>query len=996
MRKWLTRFKTCGALWPNEAIKIIIVEAEFPQESVRSECGTIFYEQIIRHWQSQRTFSEAMKTWFSNIFGKEQKPPPASGDEAVLPQADAEQTIPADKERTVLAVAPIVPQAIHAAEDQVAAEWQVGDVILDLYEVKHVFEGGGMGLVYRVHHRGWNTDLAVKSPRSDYFKTEAQKENFTRECETWINLGLHPHIVSCHYVRTLGGIPRVFAEYVEGGTLKEWIDSRKLYEGGGQESLKRILDIAIQMAWGLHYAHEQGVIHQDVKPANVLLMADGTAKISDFGLAKARAAAGDLVVPGAGRSILVSSGGMTPAYCSPEQANKQELSRKTDIWSWAVSVLEMFTGEVCWQSGVAAPEVVKRLSEVRVEGVGIPELPTELLKLLGQCFVAEPGGRPETFCGVAKTLKEIYHTPAGEEYNRELPEAATIQADALNNRAVSMLDLGCFAEAEKLFDQALTSDPGHPEATYNRGLNLWRKGHRTDDAIVKALEESRLNRPHEWEVPYLLGLIHLERRDREGATANFLAADKLNGNTEVQHALAEAGRVKPCALRCLGTFEGHARRVNSVALSMNGRWALSGGEDNTIRLWEVSSGKCLRTFEGLPDRVMGHRESVDSVAMSADGRWALSMGSFAPILRLWEVSTGKCLKSFEPSLSAHSVVLSTDGHWALCGSRIDNIFWLWEVSSGSRLRCFEGHRGQVRSVAFSVNGAWALSASSDKTVRLWDVASGRCLRTFEGHRGRVNSVVFSADDRWALSGSEDKTLRLWEVNSGRCLKIFNGHDAYVNSVALNAAGRLALSGSEDKTVRLWEISSGECLRIYEGHTDEVTSIALSADDRWVLSGSKDKTLRIWDLSSGKCLRVFEGHKLPLTSVTLSANGRWALSGSEDNTLRLWELEWEYEFPEDKDWDEGADPYLQCFLTLHTPYASTDPNHSECLLRRGIPTWSDREWNSLLQSLKNAGYGWLSPDGIRHRLERMKSAWQKTPPMPWEQLGGGKTKNKNPE
>ena len=88
------------------------------------------------------------------------------------------------------------------------------------------------------------------------------------------------------------------------------------------------------------------------------MMADGTAKITDFGLAKARAASG-VACGGAGRSILVSSGGMTPAYCSPEQANKQALSRKTDIWCWAVSVLEMFVGEVCWQSGVAAPRVLE-------------------------------------------------------------------------------------------------------------------------------------------------------------------------------------------------------------------------------------------------------------------------------------------------------------------------------------------------------------------------------------------------------------------------------------------------------------------------------------------------------------------------------------------------------------------------------------------------------------------------------------------------------------
>ena len=93
------------------------------------------------------------------------------------------------------------------------------------------------------------------------------------------------------------------------------------------------------------------MIHQDVKPANVLMLPDGTAKITDFGLAKARAAAGELVMADAGRSILVSTGGMTPAYCSPEQANNEPLSRKTDIWSWAVSVLEMLLGEVCWQSG---------------------------------------------------------------------------------------------------------------------------------------------------------------------------------------------------------------------------------------------------------------------------------------------------------------------------------------------------------------------------------------------------------------------------------------------------------------------------------------------------------------------------------------------------------------------------------------------------------------------------------------------------------------------
>ena len=232
--------------------------------------------------------------------------PNDSSKETVANQKTVAQAPP----QTVVAES-VGASARGAAEAAVAVEWKAGDVILDTYEVKQVHEGGGMGLVYRVHHKGWNLDLAVKSPRAEYFQSETQKENFIRECETWINLGLHPHIVSCHYVRTLGGVPRVFAEYVVGGSLKDWIDSRKLYEDGPQEALKRVLDISIQFAWGLQYAHEKGLIHQDVKPANVLMTPDGTAKVTDFGLAKARATAGEALAGDKQKSILVSTGGMT-------------------------------------------------------------------------------------------------------------------------------------------------------------------------------------------------------------------------------------------------------------------------------------------------------------------------------------------------------------------------------------------------------------------------------------------------------------------------------------------------------------------------------------------------------------------------------------------------------------------------------------------------------------------------------------------------------------
>jgi serine/threonine protein kinase len=134
------------------------------------------------------------------------------------------------------------------AERDATIEWSAGDIILNLYEVRGLLGEGGMGKVYRVYHKGWDIDLAVKSPRPDILSGTGGKENFVREAETWVKLGLHPHIVSCYYVRELGGIPRVFAEYIEGGSLSDWILTGKLYEGGPQRALERILKVAIQFA----------------------------------------------------------------------------------------------------------------------------------------------------------------------------------------------------------------------------------------------------------------------------------------------------------------------------------------------------------------------------------------------------------------------------------------------------------------------------------------------------------------------------------------------------------------------------------------------------------------------------------------------------------------------------------------------------------------------------------------------------------------------------
>ena len=256
-------------------------------------------------------------------------------------------------------------------------EWKQGEQILGEYLIEKELGRGGMGRVSLVKSQSTGRRFAVKQA---LIRDEKHRKAFLTELQTWIDLPEHPNIVPCRFFRTVGDEIVIFADYVEGGSLADWIAKRKL------TTVEQILDVAIQFAWGLHAIHERGLIHQDVKPGNVLMTPEGAPMVTDFGLARARQRAADgsfvsRALPTGQQSVLVSSGGMTPAYASPEQRAVQPLSRKTDIWSWALSVLEMFAGQMP-PYGPAAAELLENFLEEGAEDERIRPMPKSLADLL--------------------------------------------------------------------------------------------------------------------------------------------------------------------------------------------------------------------------------------------------------------------------------------------------------------------------------------------------------------------------------------------------------------------------------------------------------------------------------------------------------------------------------------------------------------------------------------------------------------------------------------
>ncbi len=331
----------------------------------------------------------------------------------------------------------------------------------------------------------------------------------------------------------------------------------------------------------------------------------------------------------------------------------------------------------------------------------------------------------------------------------------------------------------------------------------------------------------------------------------------------------------------LRTLAGHSSEVTDVALSLDGRRAVSVSADANIKVWDIDSGHELRTLSHHPGRVR-------RVALSADGHRAVS--TLDNTIKVWDIENGSILHTLAHRSSwIHDVALSPDGRRAVSVST-DGTFMVWDVESGQRLGTLDAHSGWIRGLALSTDGRRAVS-TFDTTVKVWDTDTGRELRTLPASSGTVHGVALSPDGRRAVSASADNTLRLWHTETGQRLGIFTGHSDWVRSVALSADGRRALSASDDNTLKVWDIEAGPERRTVAHHSGPVIGIAVCPDGLHAISASADKTMKVWDIKTGRELRSLAGHFDTVIGMALSPDGRTVFASDNEysNTIKAWDL-----------------------------------------------------------------------------------------------------------
>ncbi|MBK7900052.1 MAG: PD40 domain-containing protein [Betaproteobacteria bacterium] len=368
-------------------------------------------------------------------------------------------------------------------------------------------------------------------------------------------------------------------------------------------------------------------------------------------------------------------------------------------------------------------------------------------------------------------------------------------------------------------------------------------------------------------------------------------------------------------------LRGHDRALTDVALSPDGRRAVTASDDATTRLWDTGTGRTLAVLHG-------HEYRVSKVAFSRDGAY-VATGSDDATVRVWDAATGQQrqpILQHRGNITGVAFCASCDR--LLTASR-DGTAIVWDAHSGKAVRILDGHEGPVLASALSSDGKLALTASNVGPVRLWDIDSSKQPTRLPSQEGNAPHVAFSRDGQRILTATDGGWLHVWdrsgkkidswseahawptttdgerifmqrnedgrytgflvEAKTGRRVSTLSADTRFV-AARFSADGSKLLTAAEDGVVQVWEVLTGRETGVMRGHSEPVKSIAIGGDGRHVLTGSQDGTARLWEgfvPPNGNVILPLPQNAI---SVTFSADSRLVLAASGDRTARLWNLE----------------------------------------------------------------------------------------------------------
>jgi WD40 repeat protein/serine/threonine protein kinase len=791
------------------------------------------------------------------------------------------------------------------------------------YEILGELGRGGMGVVYKARQVSLQRLVAVKMILAGSHSSEDSQRRFRREVEAIAHLQ-HPNLVQVHEVGSHEGCPYYSMEYVEGGTLDQKL-------AGKPQPPEQAAALIETLARTMHALHQQGVVHRDLKPVNILLTADGMPKISDFGLAKR-------LDDSAGPTLSGEIMG-TPSYMAPEQATgeSKHVGPATDVYALGAILYEMLTGRPPFHGATPVETITQVASDEPVSPRHLlPRLPIDLETICLKCLEKQLARRYASALALAEDLQRFL---AGEP----------IQA-----RPVTMLERG------KKWVHRRPAMAGLVAVSVLAAVVLTVGGilHQLylSDALHKveaAAEESRQS----------LVRLHVSQGAEAMVAGDWftglswfteaLRLDAGHAENELLHRVRIANILRQSPRLVQVLF--HDGAVHFAQFSADGSRLVTASDDHTARLWDIATG----TAVGAPLRLEG---PVLYAVFSPDGRRVVTAGQDGTA-RIWDTHTaqpvGADVKHGGP---VHCAAFSPDGA-RLATAGDDGVVHIWESSSQAPLTQSLRQARAVSWLAFSPDGSRLVTACADGTAQLWSAPTGQRIAGPLRHAGPVHYAAFDATGKRVVTASADETARVWDTSTGQELTTPFKHHAAVVQATFSPDGTRLLTASDDHSACIWDLRSHDQTVPPMQHTSGVNSACFSADGRCIVTSSDDNTARVWETATGLPLTPLLHSNGTVNWAAFSPNGKWITTVSNDHTVRIWHMA-----PPAQHARAASSTGLERTLPLEVRWLSAD--QSRAVTAEGDHSAQVRDVNSgeaigpLLEHTSKVLHAAFSPDNRR--------------------------------
>jgi serine/threonine protein kinase len=700
------------------------------------------------------------------------------------------------------------------------------------FEILAELGQGAMGKVYRAHDPILDRPVALKTVAPSLLKDQDALTRFRREARAAARLQ-HPNIVTIFEVGEVEGTHYIAMELVEGMDLGEAMTPPDRFP------LEHKVRLVVDVCRGLHFAHRQGVVHRDVKPANIRLTQDGTVKILDFGIA--RRLATDTTDPNLTQAGMVLG---TPSYLSPELLQGAKVDHRADMWAVGVILYEMLAGRRPFEAPTITGLITRIVAEPPPPFDASLRLPPGLVAVALRALDKD---RDRRFADLDEMAKALLST-IGVAPPPELPLDPVVKKRAYEAN---------FAEARRLLAEEDLS--GALEAARRaQSLDPSRTG---IVSLIKVIEgrlrtADTLRRPPaqpaaESDTDATRTAVATAPRPPVSAPAAALApiTSSVAGLPLPPGPLDTATlRARGAgAFRDLGTF-GEPPATKEAALSPVADIFAVAGADGAIRLWDLRSRNRVGLLRTDLHRRSGHDAAALALAFSPDGS-------------------------------------------LLASAHVDGVVHLWDMSTGDEVPVRLRHDESVGAIAFSPDGATLATGSLDANLRLFDVGAavaGEARRELVRQPAGVTALAWIDGGERILTGHQSKVLRLTDPVRRRLVDTLRGPEARVKLLALSPDGRNLAVASDDLLIRIYDLTTRKETGQLAALKRPAASLSFLADGGYLASVCLDNSVQLWDVDSLSLAATLWGPSdESFVSLALFGESNHLAAAVADGRIRVW-------------------------------------------------------------------------------------------------------------